>query len=58
MAGVVTFEPHPIRVLAPDRAPRRLLASVEHKQAIVAEMGVEVLVVMAFTARVRRGRGG
>jgi len=48
-AAVVTFEPHPIRVLAPERAPRRLLASVEHKQAIVAEMGVELLVVIAFT---------
>jgi len=29
--GVVTFEPHPVRVLAPDRAPRRILASIEHK---------------------------
>lgn len=49
VAGVVTFEPHPIRLLAPERAPRRLLASVEHKQAIVGELGVELLVVIPFT---------
>ena len=48
LAGVVTFEPHPIRVLAPERAPRRLLASVDHKQAIVGEMGVGLLVVIGF----------
>jgi len=48
-AGVLTFEPHPIRLLAPEKAPRRLLASVEHKQAIVGEMGVGVLVVISFT---------
>jgi riboflavin kinase/FMN adenylyltransferase len=48
-AGVLTFEPHPIRLLAPEKAPRRLLASVEHKQAIVGEMGVGLLVVVPFT---------
>jgi len=47
--GVVTFEPHPVRVLAPDRAPRRILASIEHKANLLAEMGVGFLCVQEFT---------
>lgn len=50
LAGVVTFEPHPIRVIAPDRAPRRLLANVEHKQQILAGVGVGLLLVVHFDA--------
>jgi len=49
LAGVVTFEPHPIRVLAPEKAPRRLLASVEHKEEILGGLGVDLLVVVPFT---------
>lgn len=51
VVGVLTFEPHPIRVLAPDRAPRRILASVEHKQQLLAELGVEVFCVQEFTKK-------
>ena len=47
--GVVTFEPHPVRVLAPDRAPRRILASIEHKARLLGEMGVDFLCVQEFT---------
>ncbi len=47
--GVVTFEPHPVRVLAPDRAPRRILASIEHKSDLLASMGVDFLCVQEFT---------
>lgn len=47
--GVVTFEPHPVRVLAPDRAPRRILASIEHKANLLSEMGVDFLCVQEFT---------
>lgn len=50
LAGVVTFEPHPIRVIAPGKAPRRLLASVEHKQEILAGLGVGVLSAVRFDA--------
>lgn len=49
MAGVVTFEPHPIRVLAPERAPRRILASIQHKADLLAELGVDFLCVQEFT---------
>ena len=47
--GAMTFEPHPIQVLAPDRAPRRILASLEHKENLLEELGVEVLLVLEFT---------
>jgi riboflavin kinase/FMN adenylyltransferase len=50
LSGVVTFEPHPIAVLAPERAPRRLLANLEHKERILAELGVDLLVVVPFTS--------
>lgn len=47
--GVLTFEPHPVRVLNPDRAPRRILASIEHKAGLLASMGVDFLCVQEFT---------
>lgn len=49
LVGVVTFEPHPVRVLAPDRAPRRILASIEHKANLLGEMGVDFICVQEFT---------
>ncbi|MCP5535536.1 MAG: bifunctional riboflavin kinase/FAD synthetase [Akkermansiaceae bacterium] len=49
VAGVLTFDPHPIRVLAPKVAPQRILASLNHKRELLAGLGVDVLVVIAFT---------
>lgn len=49
LVGVLTFEPHPIRVLAPERAPRRILASIEHKSELLASIGVDFLCVQEFT---------
>ena len=48
LAGVLTFEPHPIQVLAPERAPRRLLASLSHKVHLLEELGLDLLVVVEF----------
>lgn len=48
-AGVLTFEPHPIQVLAPEKAPRRILATIEHKERVLEAMGISVLVVLPFT---------
>ncbi|MGJ8723093.1 MAG: bifunctional riboflavin kinase/FAD synthetase [Roseibacillus sp.] len=48
LAGVLTFEPHPIQVLAPERAPRRLLASLKHKAHLLQELGLDILVVVEF----------
>lgn len=46
-ACVVTFDPHPIRTLRPDKAPR-LLTSTLHKKEIFASMGVEALLLIHF----------
>ena len=44
---VLTFEPHPRTVVAPDSAPK-LLTSLEIKADLIAELGVEELVVIPF----------
>lgn len=49
LVGVLTFDPHPIRVLAPEKAPRRILASIQHKEELLVELGVDVLIVIPFT---------
>ena len=49
IAVVVTFEPFPIQVLAPEKAPRRILASLEHKERLLEALGVSYLVVLPFT---------
>jgi riboflavin kinase/FMN adenylyltransferase len=46
--GVLTFDPYPIHVLFPDKAPRRLLASLDHKADILAMMGVDFLLALPF----------
>ncbi len=49
VAAVLTFDPHPIRVLAPHVAPTSILASLQHKEDLLASLGVEVLIVIPFT---------
>lgn len=49
LVGVLTFDPHPVQVLAPDRAPRRILSNLEHKKRILESIGVDFLVVIEFT---------
>jgi riboflavin kinase/FMN adenylyltransferase len=44
---VLTFEPHPLQVFRPEAAPK-LLTSLEAKAELVAELGVEELVVIPF----------
>jgi riboflavin kinase / FMN adenylyltransferase len=44
---VLTFEPHPRAVVAPDSAPK-LLTSLEVKAELIAELGVRELVVIPF----------
>lgn len=48
LAGVLTFEPHPIRILAPEVAPRRILASITHKRELLDQLGVDLMVVVHF----------
>ncbi|MEM1085674.1 MAG: bifunctional riboflavin kinase/FAD synthetase [Verrucomicrobiota bacterium] len=47
-SGVLTFDPYPLRVLAPEKAPRRLLASLDHKARILEPLGVGLLLALPF----------
>jgi riboflavin kinase / FMN adenylyltransferase len=47
---VLTFEPHPLRVVRPEAAPR-LLTSFDVKAELIAALGVEELVVIPFDQR-------
>jgi riboflavin kinase / FMN adenylyltransferase len=44
---VLTFEPHPLRVIRPESAPR-LLTTLEIKAELIASLGVRELVVIPF----------
>ena len=48
VAGVLTLEPHPVQVLSPERAPRRIMASLDHKERLLSGLGVEVMLVLRF----------
>src|SRR5690606_294840 len=45
---VVTFDPHPLRVVRPEAAPR-LLTTPAEKEEILAQSGLDVAVILAFT---------
>lgn len=44
---VVTFDPHPAKVLRPENAPH-LLTATKHKIALIRDLGVEHLLVVHF----------
>ena len=44
---VVTFDPHPMRVLRPENAPH-LLTATQHKIALIRDLGVTHLLVINF----------
>ena len=47
MPVVITFDPHPAKVLRPSAAPR-LLTATAHKIALIRDLGVEHLLVIHF----------
>ena len=47
---VVTFDPHPEKVLRPQSAPR-LLSATEHKIALIRALGVRHLLVISFNTQ-------
>lgn len=47
-AVVLTFDPHPLRVLRPESAPR-LLCSTRHKVRILDSLGIHQVLVLPFT---------
>ncbi len=50
LAGMLTFDPHPIRVIAPDKAPTSLLATLNHKAEIVSDLGIGLFIPLHFDA--------
>lgn len=47
-AVVATFDPHPVRVLRPEKAPR-ILTSTPHKLRLIRALGVEHLLILPFS---------
>lgn len=52
-AVAVTFEPHPVSVLRPEQAPKRIFTP-ELKQELLAGLGLDLLVVIHFTEEFSR----
>lgn len=52
-AVAVTFEPHPLRVLAPERAPK-ILTPLDVKARLIEALGVDTLLVLPFTRGLSR----
>jgi riboflavin kinase/FMN adenylyltransferase len=50
---VLTFDPHPVSVIAPGAAPR-LLTDLDRKAELVASLGVQEMVVIPFDASFAR----
>ncbi len=52
-AVVVTFQPHPLSILSPERAPVPL-TTPKQKEALLAEAGIGVILVVRFTPEFAR----
>ncbi|NPV25974.1 MAG: bifunctional riboflavin kinase/FAD synthetase [Firmicutes bacterium] len=52
-AVVVTFHPHPLKVLQPDKAPR-LLTTLERKIELIRGLEADVLLLVPFTLELAR----
>jgi riboflavin kinase/FMN adenylyltransferase len=50
LAGVLTFDPHPIQVIAPGKAPASLLETLDHKARVVGGLGIELFIALHFDA--------
>jgi riboflavin kinase / FMN adenylyltransferase len=51
--SVLTFDPHPVSVVAPQHTPK-LLTTLERKAELIASLGVEELIVIPFDAEFAR----
>ena len=47
LAVVLTFEPHPLKVLAPERAPR-LILNHDDKMELLEKLGLDVVMIQKF----------
>jgi riboflavin kinase/FMN adenylyltransferase len=49
--AVMTFDPHPTKLVAPSRAPR-LLTTPEQRARLIEELGIEEILILPFTAEI------
>lgn len=52
VAGVVTFDPHPLTVVAPERAPR-MLTDIHQRIELLGDAGIDLVAVYGFDAATR-----
>ena len=50
---VVTFDPHPMSVVRPDKSPHAV-STLEHRLQLLAELGVSAVLVLPFTHELAR----
>jgi riboflavin kinase / FMN adenylyltransferase len=50
LAGLLTFDPHPIRVIAPGKASSSLLETLDHKARVAGGLGVKLFTALHFDA--------
>jgi riboflavin kinase/FMN adenylyltransferase len=47
-SAVITFHPHPLAIVAPDRVPKQIL-TLAQKEELLRAMGVDALLIVPFT---------
>jgi riboflavin kinase/FMN adenylyltransferase len=47
-SAVITFHPHPLTVVAPDRVPKQII-TLSQKEELLREMGVDAMLVVPFS---------
>ena len=52
-AAVLTFDPHPSKLVSPDRAPR-LLTTPEERARLILEQGIDEVLILPFTLEIAR----
>jgi len=46
--GVITFEPHPVKIMSPDKA-RPLITPLEQKQELILNQGIGLFIIINFS---------
>jgi riboflavin kinase / FMN adenylyltransferase len=52
-SAVLTFDPHPTKLVAPARAPR-LLTTPEQRARLIEELGIDEILILPFTAEIAK----
>jgi riboflavin kinase/FMN adenylyltransferase len=52
-SAVLTFDPHPSKLVAPDRAPR-LLTTPEQRAGLILEQGIDEVLILPFTPEIAK----